>query len=143
MDKRNIYGSDKRYSFRLANTQSDVLHVFESPIDLMSFQTLEKMNNREWKHQNYLSIDGATLIGKTVEDTEIPVALEHFLKRNTQITNIILHLDNDKAGYDTLEKIKYHLSDKYEITDKSPKGCKDVNEVLTLKVLSRQSALTR
>lgn len=143
MDKRNIYGSDKRYSFRLANTQSDDLHVFESPIDLMSFQTLEKMNNREWKHQNYLSIDGATLIGKTVEDTEIPVALEHFLKRNTQITNIILHLDNDKAGYDTLEKIKYHLSDKYEITDKSPKGCKDVNEVLTLKVLSRQSALTR
>lgn len=142
-ERRNIYGSDKRYSFQLKNIYSEVLHVFESPIDLMSYQTLEKMKNKEWKKENYLSIDGATIIGKNIEDTEIPVALEHFLKNNHQIKSIVLYFDNDKAGYETTAKIKYHLSDRYEIIDRSPRKHKDMNEVLTLKKLSEPHSLSR
>lgn len=39
-EHRNLSGSDKRYSFRLENSFSDVVHIFESAVDLMSFQTM-------------------------------------------------------------------------------------------------------
>lgn len=39
-------------------------------------------------------------------------------------------MDNDKAGYDTVEKIKYHLMNRYDIVDNSPKKYKDINEKL-------------
>lgn len=128
--KKDVYGSDKHYSFRLVNKASNTVHVFESPIDLMSFQTLEKQNGREWNHENYLSLAGATAIGKDIEELELPLALEHFLMNNKQIKEIILHLDNDRAGYETSEKIKYHLFDRYEIINQSPKKYKDINEML-------------
>lgn len=96
----------------------------------MLFQTLEKQNGHQWNHENYLSLAGATAIGKNIEESELPLALEHFLMNNKQIKKIILHLDNDRAGYETSEKIKYHLFDRYEIIDQSPKKYKDINELL-------------
>lgn len=128
--KKDIYGSDKHYSFRLINKGSEVVHIFESPIDLMSFQTLEKQKGKEWNHKNYLSLAGATIIGKDIQTSELPLSLEHFLMNNKQIKEIVLHLDNDRAGYETSEKIKYHLYEGYEITDRSPIRCKDINELL-------------
>ena len=128
--KKDVYGSDKHYSFRLVNATNDVLHVFESPIDLMSFQTLEKQKGRSWNHENYLSLGGASNARKDIEDSILPIALEHFLMNNKQIKEIILHLDNDRAGYETSEKIKHHLSGRYEIFDRSPKKFKDINEIL-------------
>lgn len=128
--KKDVYGSDKHYSFRLVNKTNDILHVFESPIDLMSFQTLEKQKGRSWNHENYLSLGGASNARKDIEDSILPIALEHFLMNNKQIKEIILHLDNDRAGYETSEKIKHHLSGRYEIFDRSPKKFKDINEIL-------------
>ena len=128
--KKDVYGSDKHYSFRLVNATNDVLHVFESPIDLMSFQTLEKQKGRPWKHENYLSLGGASNVGKDVENSVLPIALEYFLMNNKQVKEIILHLDNDRTGYETSEKIKHHLSGRYEITDRAPRRSKDVNELL-------------
>ncbi len=137
-ERRNLSGSDKRYSFRLENSFSDVVHIFESPIDLMSFQTMQKMKKQEWNKDNYLAIDGASLIGNDISHSEIPVALEWFLMKHPYIKVLILHLDNDRAGLETSEKIKYHLADRYEIQDCRPKHCKDINEVLARKVLSHQ-----
>ena len=128
--KKDVYGSDKHYSFRLVNATNDVLHVFESPIDLMSFQTLEKQKSRPWNHENYLSLGGASNVGKDVENSVLPIALEYFLMNNKQVKEIILHLDNDRTGYETSEKIKHHLSGRYEITDRAPRRSKDVNELL-------------
>ena len=59
-----------------------------------------------------------------------------------QIKEIILHLDNDRAGYETSEKIKYHLSEKYEIIDKSPRHYKDMNEILLFEMSSKHSLLS-
>lgn len=129
-DKQNIFGSNKQYSFHLVNKNSEILNVFESAIDLMSWQTIQKIKGYKWNTENYLSLDGATLIGKSIEETEIPVALEHFLQCNKNIKQISLYMDNDKAGYDTVEKIKYHLMDRYDIVDNSPKKYKDINEKL-------------
>lgn len=132
--RRNISGSDKRFSFRLDNDSSQVVHIFESPIDLMSFQTLQKMKKQNWNEDNYLSIGGALLTGNDISKSEIPVALQWFLMSHPQIKTLVLYLDNDRAGMETSEQIKYHLSDRYEILDYRPKYCKDMNEILTRKV---------
>lgn len=133
-ERRNIAGSDKRFSFRLDNDSSQVVHIFESPIDLMSFQTLQKMKKQNWNEDNYLSIDGASLIGNDITKSEIPVALQWFLMNHPKIETLVLHLDNDRAGMETSEKIKYHLADRYEIQDCRPKYYKDMNELLTKKM---------
>ena len=139
--KKDVYGSDKHYSFRLVNATNDVLHVFESPIDLMSFQTLEKQKGRSWNHENYLSLGGASNFGKNIENSELPIALEYFLMNNKQIKEIILHLDNDRAGYETSEKIKHHLNGRYEIFDRSPKKFKDINEILLNNSMMKKTML--
>lgn len=139
--KKDVYGSDKHYSFRLVNKTNDVLHVFESPIDLMSFQTLEKQKGRSWNHENYLSLGGASNARKDIEDSILPIALEHFLMNNKQIKEIILHLDNDRAGYETSEKIKHHLNGRYEICDRSPKKFKDINEILLNNSMMKKTML--
>jgi len=141
--KKDVYGSDKHYSFRLINKSSEVVHIFESPIDLMSFQTLEKQKGHQWNNENYLSLAGAAVIGKDIEESELPLALEHFLMNNNQIKEIILHLDNDRAGYETSEKIKYHLGERYEITDRSPKKFKDINDILLKSILMEKGISIR
>ena len=72
-------------------------------MDLLSYMTILKRNKKDYLNDNYLSIDGATLIGKNIHDTEIPAAFNHFLKNN-EISCIHLHMDNDKAGKDTVKK---------------------------------------
>lgn len=139
--KKDVYGSDKHYSFRLVNKTNDVLHVFESPIDLMSFQTLEKQKGRYWNHENFLSLGGASNVGKDIEESILPIALEHFLMNNKQIKEIVLHLDNDRAGYETSEKIKHHLNGRYEIFDRSPKKFKDINEILLNNSMMKKTML--
>lgn len=127
--KKDIPGSDKAYSFCIKNTKSKTVHVYESAIDLLSYMTIIKRNGKNFLADNYLSIDGASLIGKSIHDTKIPVALKCFLE-NHDISTIYLHLDNDKAGKETALKIEYHLENQYEIIDRSPKKYKDINEEL-------------
>ena len=47
---------------------------------------------------------------------------------------IKLHLDNDRAGRDTIQIIHHHLNEQYEIYDCSPKNYKDINELLIKKI---------
>lgn len=136
--KKDVPGSDKRYSFQIRNSSSRTLHVFESAIDLLSYLTLEKRKESIFQRDNYLSIDGATLIGKSISKSSIPVALDHFLNQN-DIHTIKLHLDNDKAGKETTQIIHYHLNGKYEVLDLSPQKCKDINDELLKKNFELQS----
>lgn len=127
--KKDVYGSDKRFSFQIRNNKSTILHVFESPIDLLSYMTIQKLDGKEIWNQNYLSIDGATGLGADIKDGNIPIALEHFLENNN-VKYINLHLDNDRAGKDTTKKIQYALDKNYIIFDEPPTKYKDVNEQL-------------
>ena len=57
--KRDASGSDKRYSFRLvADRPCRFLHLFESPIDLLSCATYLKCKGRDYKAENLLSLSG-------------------------------------------------------------------------------------
>ena len=136
--KMDVFNSNKEYSFQLVNKESDVLNIFESAIDLMSFQTLEKLHKRNWKKNNYLSLSGVTAIGNSIEESELPIALGKFLEINPQIKVLNLYLDNDQAGNNSIEKINYLLGKSYQIYDKGPKKMKDVNEVLTRKFKQKE-----
>ena len=135
--KMDIAGSNKENSFNMVNDLSKSLYVFESAIDLLSYLTLLKKQGREYLNDNYLSVAGATLIGKSIEESSVPIALENFLNYNPNIKTIHLYLDNDKAGKDTTSKILYHLKNKYTIFDNSPKKYKDINELLVKKYQNR------
>lgn len=141
--KKDVFGSDKRYSFSISNQENDSLHVFESAIDLLSFMTLKKMCGKAYLNENYLSLDGATLIGRTMTESPIPIALDNFLEQHPNIKNINLHLDNDRAGKETSTIIQYHLENKYNIHDDMLERYKDVNEALTAKVKSRMKSISR
>lgn len=83
--KIDVAGSKKENCFNIINDQSKVLHVFESAIDLLSYLTLLKKQGRNYLNENYLSIGGATILGSHIEESQIPTALETFLKRNPNI----------------------------------------------------------
>lgn len=136
--KQDIYGSNKAYSFSITNQNSDELHVFESAIDLLSYMTLQKRSGKSYLDDNYLSISGATSIGASLEESTIPIALETFLKNHSNIITINLHLDNDKAGKDTVLKVIYHYDKVFHIVNEPPSVGKDFNELLIKKINSKK-----
>lgn len=130
--KRDIYGSDKSYSFSLSSKDSNSLHIFESAIEVLSYQTLLKRKHKEWKNDNYLSLSGATTIGSSIEESDLPIALYEFLRNNENIREIYVHTNNDRAGFETYQKIYFHLSKKFDVYNKIPKHSNDINEQLIL-----------
>lgn len=131
-EKRDIYGSDKSYSFSFINKESSELHLFESNIEMLSYQTLIKQKKRNWKRDNYLSLSGATTIGSNIEESDLPIALYEFLRNNENIREIYVHTNNDRAGFETYQKIYFHLSKKFNVYNKIPKHTNDINELLIL-----------
>lgn len=144
-DKRevkNVSGSKKEYSFKFVGNNKEEVHVFEGPIDLLSFATLAKLNGKNWKDYTYISLSGVGL------KNGLGNALMHYLDRNKDVKKILLHLDNDMAGKRCTEKLFDALSNVYEIVDQSPTRCfKDCNEQLMFvtgkKFLSRDDDIER
>jgi len=125
-------GSDKKYAFKIAeNAQADTLHLFESAIDLLSFITIQMMEEQDWKKEAYLSLAGVH--SKCIK---MPVSVEHFIKNNEQIKTICLHFDNDEIGKEATANLTKLLQGKYEVIVQSPMHGKDVND--ELKYLKRR-----
>lgn len=126
-------GSDKRYAFKIAeNKETDTLHLFESAIDLLSFITIQMMEEQDWKNEAYLSLAGVH--SKCIK---MPVSVEHFLKNNEQIKTICLHFDNDEIGKEATANLAKILQGKYEVIVQSPKQGKDINDELKFLKYSR------
>lgn len=125
-------GSDKAYTFRLlSNNKSERVHLFESAIDLLSYATLLKMKNIDWKNENMISLGG---VNKPSEEQEvndkIPIAIIKFLENNSNIKQIYLHFDNDEIGEKASKALMEKLSNKYEVIDNRPPVGKDCNDYL-------------
>lgn len=117
--KGEAAGSNKKYSFRYISSAGDILHLFESAIDLLSYASL----NDEWKNMDMLSLGGVT------DSAKIPESLEHCMKLR-KYKSVHLHLDNDEAGINAASQIGTRLKDEgYEVVDDMPEA-KDVNEEL-------------
>ena len=89
-----MYKRQARYSFHFAGG-GEVLYVFESPIDLLSYITLH-MN--DWQTQNYVACCGTAF-----------TPVEQMLRTYPQIRQVYLCLDNDEAGHNASERMEGYL----------------------------------
>ena len=112
----DIDGSDKQYYFRHIGTNSDV-YVFEAPIDMLSYITMNKEN---WQESSYVCLGGVAID-----------ALKNVLSTNEQISKVYMCVDRDDAGDKTVKRIGDELNEMgYEWERILPKN-KDWNEDLT------------
>lgn len=120
----DVSGSQKEYGFKsVAFWDEDKqrkrlarkLYVFESPIDLLSFITLYP---KYWHENHYLSLGGVSA-----------KALKTFLSERSEVEQIILCLDNDKAGHEACAKLFDSIPSRYTVNQLVPSK-KDWNEVL-------------
>ena len=112
----DIDGSDKQYYFRHIGTNSDV-YVFEAPIDMLSYITMNKEN---WQESSYVCLGGVAID-----------ALKNVLSTNEQISKVYMCVDRDDAGDKTVKRISDELNEMgYEWERILPEN-KDWNEDLT------------
>ena len=130
-------GSDKRYGFCMAaNTPSDRLYIFESPIDCMSHASLVNADTGDtgaWKRQSRLSLAGTS-------DTAIPF----FLNQHEAVKVLVFCLDNDRAGREAAVMMaRKYAAMGYTALNEPPRG-KDFNEDLqALRVQERAEKRTK
>ena len=111
----DIDGSDKQYYFRHIGTNSDV-YVFEAPIDMLSYITMNKEN---WQESSYVCLGGVAID-----------ALKNILSTNEQISKVYMCVDRDDAGDKTVKRIGDELNEMgYEWERVFPEN-KDWNEDL-------------
>jgi len=102
--KKDVSGSDKRYSFSVpARGDSPVVNVFESPVDALSFATMERSPMDgcfDWRKEHYLSLGGVS-----------SRAIIQFLTDRPEINDVRLRLDNDEAGIAAMARITAELKE--------------------------------
>lgn len=128
-------GSRKAYAFSFSDGKSDVLHIFESAIDLLSYATLQKLRGMDWKTENYVSLGGCAF---SIGDG-LPQSLHRMLHEKQNIQVIKLHLDNDRTGRSYAQAIIRTLTadedyTDYQVFDMPPPCGKDVNDYLMMKL---------
>lgn len=132
--KKDMAGSDKRYAFRLATNEDNLtVRVFESAIDLLSYATMLKKSGKDYRTENLISLSGIYLPKNQIEETKIPMPIEHYLATHPNTKQICLHLDNDFAGQRGAEALQVILGEKYEVRYLPPPDGKDYNDYLMLK----------
>ena len=117
---KDIEGSDKRFSFSIIGNTGTIF-VFESPLDLLSYMSLQKKIGSNLD-DNYIALYGTSNL-----------RLMQFLNDYPQMKEIVLCLDNDVAGEKgtqiIMEELKNKHGDKYEIKIDKPQ-LKDFNDDL-------------
>ena len=93
--KGNAVSSNPRYSFHWTGTDN-ALYLFEAPIDMLSFISMNKEN---WRSHSYAA---ACCVGDQV--------LFQMLKANPNIDTVCLCMDNDTAGQAANKRISDKLS---------------------------------
>lgn len=115
----NVEGSDRRCSFHWFG-HSGRLYVFEAPIDLLAFLTL---NPEAWKEHSYVSLCG------TAER-----AMLWMLEKDPNLQKIVLCLDHDKAGIEAAGRLTDLLAERgYSDVAILSSACKDWDEDLKAK----------
>ncbi|MGM9684478.1 MAG: toprim domain-containing protein [Eubacteriales bacterium] len=132
--KKDMAGSDKRYAFGLAtNDENLTVRVFESAIDLLSYATMLKELGKDYRTENLISLSGIYLPKDQIEETKIPMPLEHYLATHPNTKKISLYLDNDFAGRRGADALQVILGGKYEVRFIPPPAGKDYNDYLMTK----------
>ena len=131
--KKDMAGSDKRYAFKIAsNDENLTVRVFESAIDLLSYATMLKEIGKDYRTENLISLSGIYLPKKKIEESTIPMPLEHYLATHPNTKKICLYLDNDFAGQRGADALQVILGGKYEVRYIPPLEGKDYNDYLMI-----------
>ncbi len=134
--KRDLDGSDKRYSFKICpNESAESVHLFEAVIDLMSYITLAVKDRSEWYKDDYLSLGG---VYSTDNKQDIPLALNEYIWSHPNLKTVYLHFDNDEIGRKATEQIISALHDRYSVIDEPPMSGKDYNDYLQNEIRKRK-----
>lgn len=123
----DVSGSDKKFSFRLTQNDTDTIRIFESAIDLLSYMTIEKMQGADLKGQCLVSLSGVNI---TKKFSVVPLALSSLIEKDKGIKTIHLHLDNDEPGQKVAQHLKKVLSERFEVVNHIVPYGKDVNDYL-------------
>ena len=115
----DVTGNDYKHCLYI-NNNTDTLVVTESPIDLMSVQTILYAKGRDFQKYNYCALSG----------TEKYEAVKNIVLENPNITNVVLGLDNDNAGITAIDNIKSILPANIKVTPFLPQNEKDWNAEL-------------
>ena len=112
-------GSDTRYSFAHFG-ESKRLYVFEAPIDMMSFLTLYP---KDWQKHSCIAMNG-------VYENAVLTAL----KNHSNLSEIILCVDNDEGGIEAVDRLSDILRENgYPNVKRLAPKFKDWNEDLKAK----------
>ena len=136
--KQEVAGSQKRYGFTIPSScQSKRVAVFESAIDAMAELSLHK----DPKHR--LSLGGIYAPSDNAHHKgRPPAALEEFLRRHPEITEIELCLDNDARGRAATAAIARNYQPRFAVLD-SPPPIADGDYADLAKQLRQQTARNR
>lgn len=127
-----VEGSKRDYPFELRGTNNE-LYIFESPIDMMSYMTIQQ-------NANYINIEDSTFIATWGINSEEMII--KYLEKNPHITDITIGYDNDKIDDTSKSHWNYgqraaallkreleNLDEKYIVQIDTPKQ-KDFNDDL-------------
>ena len=112
-------GSDTRYSFAHFG-ENERLYVFEAPIDMLIFLTLYP---KDWQKHSCIAMNG-------VYENAVLAAL----KNHSNLSEVILCVDNDEGGIEAVDRLKDILTENgYTDVKRLAPKFKDWNEVLKAK----------
>ena len=118
---RDQAGSDKRFAFCLpARESSNILHLYESCIDMLSDITLEKARRHDWQAEHHLPLIGIYQPKKEMEQSKKPDALVQYFRDHPEIDTLVTHFDNDKAGQLATKLIFALFQHSCDVIDKTP-----------------------
>lgn len=120
-------GSRKEFTFRLDAEKSDTVHLFEAPIDALSYASLLQMRGTDFRRFCLLSLGGVS----RDRHAALPHALCGYLQNNPQTRTVCLHLDNDEAGRIATAAICDALPELVCLDQPAPEG-KDINDYLCI-----------
>ena len=118
--RQNVESSLPQYSFHWCSS-SDTLFVFEAPIDMLSFITLNPDN---WQQHSYAALCGTS-----------SYAMLWMLEQSENLRTIYLCLDNDDAGIKAANRLGKLLEDKGYYCEQLFPQAKDWNDELQSGVL--------
>lgn len=125
--KRNVTGSDPKYSFHHIGS-SDRLYVFEAPIDMLSFPTLHP---DDWQAHSYVALCGVS-----------KHAMVWMLEQYPQLRSVFLCLDNDAPGLKATQRLEGSLRELgYEQVERILPAAKDWNEDLQVQCQSQSPTM--
>lgn len=130
--KGMIANSDKRYPFSFQGKTDRVL-VFEAPIDLLSYQSLQKeLNTTQECKDHYIALNGVAHVGLT-----------NYLQEHPEIQRVLFCLDNDHAGIQSTVNLAKEIENNNQIKSMDCKipVTKDWNEDLINYHLEKEEQL--